>query len=377
MTAEHRDPGDDPSIMDVDNLRARLPCGVTMVGVTSQPIFEPDPSQAARVGPSFRVVDARASGVSRRQLGGDRLVMPTFGVRSPRPMAGVAERASAYAMALPGDVVFSHLTAAQLWGLSLPWRLEGTAGPLEVMRDSKRSRIERQGVVSHRGLERRLTEQARGLPVTSIADTWCDILEKYHSRLSLADAVVVGDAAVELLARSRPLVHPDGRVHFDRAELHPAAEPGSSQWWSDPATSGIRRLVERAADRDGFRGKALVNRALPLLRPRVWSPMETRSRLVIVGGGIREPRLNVSVRDPRDVIIMIGDLVWDEERAVGGYNGPTHDLGASRAVENSQRLRLEDEGWWYLEIYKGDITSVAGQRDLIRRIRAGLGRPRR
>lgn len=345
--------------------------------MTSPAVFEPDSGWAVPVGPAFRVVEARASGVSRRQLGGDRLVIPTPGIRSPRPLEGVVERASAYAMALPDDVVFSHLTAAHLWGLALPWDLERHTGPLEVMRASCKSRIERRGVSSHRGLEKRVTQLVGGLPVTSLADTWCDILEKYHRRLSLTDAVVIGDAAVELLRRTRPRVTGEGRVHFDREELHPAAAPGTAQWWSDPATSGIRMLVERSAGRGGFRGKALVHRALPLLRPRVWSPMETRCRLVVVEGGIREPRLNASVRDPRGTTIMIGDLLWEEERAVGGYNGPTHDVGASREAENAQRLRLEDQGWWYLEIYKGDITNAVGRRDLIRRLRAGLARPRR
>lgn len=289
----------------------------------------------------------------------------------------MAERASAFALALPDDVVFSHLTAAQLWGLALPWHLDRDDGPLEVMRDSGRYRIERQGCASHRGLERRQVARVGGLPVTSVADTWCDIIEKYRTRLSLADVVVMGDAAVELLCRTGPRVDHDGRIVFDKEEIHPSAVPGSSQWWSDPATTGIWELCMRVADREKFRGARLARSALGLIRPRVWSPMETRSRLIVIDGGVREPRLNASVRDASGFTITFGDLVWDEEQVVGAYNGPTHEGDPSRDRDNSQRQRLEDEGWWLIEIYKSNLGTEVRRQELIRRLTTALQRPRR
>lgn len=336
-----------------------------------------EPHSIDRDGVPFLVADARASGLSRRQVDGARFFRPTSGVRSPIPLDGVTDRASAFTLALPDDAVFSHLTAAQLWGLALPWHLDRQDGPLEVMRESGKFRIERQGCASHRGLERRQTAQVSGLPVTSLADTWCDIIEKYHSRLTLADAVVMGDAAVELLCRTGPRVHPDGRIVFDKDEVHPRAEPGSGQWWSDPATTGIWELCVRVAEREKFRGVTLARSALKLIRPRVWSPMETRSRLIVVGGGVREPRLNASLRDASGLTITVGDLVWDEEQVVGAYNGPTHEYDPSRDRDNTQRQRLEDDGWWLIEIYKSNISTEAKRYELIRRLTTALRRSQR
>ena len=114
-----------------------------------------------------------------------------------------------------------------------------------------------------------------------------------------------------------------------------------------------------------------------MIRPRVWSPMETHSRLVVVDAGIREPRLNATVRFPDGGgFLMVGDLVWDAEEVVGEYNGPTHEETPSRQDDNSKRLLLEDQGWWLLEMYARDILTPSGRHRLIGRLQRGLARDR-
>lgn len=49
----------------------------------------------------------------------------------------------------------------------------------------------------------------------------------------------------------------------------------------------------------------------------------------------------------------------------------------SRERDNSQRMRLEDEGWWVIEIYKSDVFTATGRAKLVRRIENGLRRLRR
>lgn len=328
----------------------------------------------AHAGSPFRSAAAREAGVSRRQLSGAKLIIPTRGVRTVAPLQRYEESAAALALVLPDDVAFSHLTAARLHGLSLPWRLERLDVPVEVMRATAKAKLERTACVSHRGLERRAVEQMGQLQVTAVADTWCDIIEKYHRMLTLEDAVMLGDAAVELIQRTRPEVDELGRFIGPLLEIHPRAAPGSADWLTDPANGGIHILAKLLASRPGFRGNVLAAAALPLLRPRVWSPMETRSRLAIVDGGIREPRLNATVRDSLGVI-LIGDHVWEEEQVVGEYNGPTHE--ASRHQDNSKRLRLEDQGWWLLEIYKNDVLNAVARAQFLGRLRDGLTRRRR
>lgn len=304
-----------------------------------RPPFVPGPGDAAAAGPSFRVRDAARAGQSRRALSGRRLLIPTPSIRSPAPLRDLRERAAAYALALPDDVAFSHLTAARAHGLPLPPHLDLPDDALDLMRATSKAPIERAGCCSHRGLERRSTVRIGGLTVTDVADTWCDIVAKHHARMSLADAVMLGDAAVERLQPTRR----------EPVERHPSAHPGTPQWWADPANGGLRLLRDRIEGRRRWRGSALAAAALRMIRPRVWSPMETHSRLVVVGGGIREPRLNATVRFPDGGFLMIGDLVWDEEAVVGEYNGATHEEERSRRDDNSTRAccsRIRAGGCW-------------------------------
>ena len=97
------------------------------------------------------------------------------------PLEGLDQRAAAFALALPDDVAFSHTTAARLWRIPLPRALEDD-DDLHVMRETRRPRIERVGCVSHRGSERRRIVLLDGLRITSLADTWCDLVEAFHHR---------------------------------------------------------------------------------------------------------------------------------------------------------------------------------------------------
>lgn len=342
----------------------------------SGPVVRPGRLPSSFAHHAFKVADAKARGVSKRQLGGGKLTIPTRGVRSHQPLLGVADRVTAFDLVLPEDVAFSHLTAAHMWGLAIPWTL-GRETPIEIMRGTNKAPIERRGCQSHRGLERRVIQVVDGVQLTSIADTWLDIIEKYYRRLSVTDAVLIGDAAVELLVRTRPVVDELGKPRFDVPERHPQVEPESELWWTDPVNAGIRILRERLLARGRFRGKAMAVAALPLIRARVWSPMETRSRLVIVGGNIPEPLLNATVRDGRSTIITIGDLVWRKQRLIGAYNGPTHEQERARVTDNDQRLLLEDAGWALIEIYSKDVNTAKGCSALIRRFGAALNRPLR
>ena len=322
------------------------------------------PTPSAARGPAFRVEDARRAGHTDWSTRGARMLIPTSSVRAMTPLVRVDERVAAFALALPEDVAFSHVTAARLWGLPLPRRLDSvdTDGPLHVMRPTSRSAIERSGCVHHRGLERRAVEVVAGLRITSLVDTWCDLVEAYPI-LSLGDAVMLGDAVVERLQPTQWL-----------EERHPHADPASAQWWSDAATTGCRALREPVLARRSFRGRRLARAALRLIRPRVWSPMESYSRVAFVEDGIPEPELNARIsHHDGGGFIAIGDMVWRRKsyrrRVVGEYNGATHDQGPSRDADHLKRLALEDEGWTVLEIYARDVFGAARRFTLVNRLR--------
>lgn len=328
----------------------------------------PLPTPSAVLGPAFRVGEAWELGHSDWSTRPSRMLTPTKGVRTLEVIAGVAANAAAFSLALPDDVVFSHTTAAMIHGLPLPTALQ-SEHDLHLMRETPRPPIERAGCVSHRGLERREAVDINGLRVTSIADTWLDLVEAHFRRIDVSDVVMMGDAAVELLQPTR-LLH----------ERHPQAHPSSPDWWQDPATLGCHTLRRRLSARRTFRGRRLASQALLLVRPRVWSPMESRSRLVVAQGALPEPELNASIRWPDNgEFIGYGDLVWGRRqkvrtRVVGEYQGrDVHtEEESSRLKDHERCLRMREAGWTVIELYSKDVTTEQGRFRFTQRLRGLL-----
>jgi hypothetical protein len=118
----------------------------------------------------FTVAQGREAGLRLRTLRSPRLHVPTHGVRMISTPATVQERAAAFALGLPDDAAFSHVSAAQLLGLPLPTALEAQE-VLDVMRPTSRAQVRRDGCRGHRGLERREVIDVQGLRVVAPADT--------------------------------------------------------------------------------------------------------------------------------------------------------------------------------------------------------------
>jgi len=116
----------------------------------------------------------------------------TQSVRSTVEPESTGERARLFALALPEDCAFSHVTAARLWGLPLPRTVEDQE-ELDVIRSSGRGRVERRGCVGHRGADRRALVTLHGLRLTGLADTWVDLGEVVARGLDLDDLVIAAD----------------------------------------------------------------------------------------------------------------------------------------------------------------------------------------
>jgi hypothetical protein len=230
----------------------------------------------------------------------------------------VVERAKAFALGLPPDIAFSHLTAARLLGLPTPRRWLACE-PLDVMRHSDRPRIERAGVRSHRGLERRDTIETVGLRLTDPVDTWADL----STCLALDDLVAVGDALL------------DADAGVKRSELLHAA--------ADRTGRGIRRLREAAG----------------LVREGAASAWESKARVRFVGWGLPEPELNVDLYAAGGRWLARPDFVWRTRRVVGEYDGDQHRTDRSAwQYERERRAGLEDEGWTYVEMTALSLTGL-------------------
>lgn len=274
----------------------------------------PDPFDSG----TFAVRDAKEAGVPMSSLRG--LAGPYRGVRSHAAPESVTERWRALSLVRSERLVLSHCSAARIHRLPLPSSCEHSA--LHVTTGG--AKIRRPGVVPHRGA--RTPVVVRGVPVTSLAQTWIDLAP----HLSLDALVVLGDAIAKRLDGTDPLRAVVGR-----------------------RVPGVRRARE----------------ALTWIRVGSASPMETRSRVLFVRAGLPEPELNVEIHDPDGGWIATSDLVWREARVVGEYQGAQHFDGYEPGDSDITRRRgIEDILWKFVDFTKDDYYRRPRRLDLLRRL---------
>ncbi|WP_406831900.1 hypothetical protein ABEG17_03505 [Pedococcus sp. KACC 23699] len=241
---------------------------------------------------------------------------------------GFRAHVRAFALALPDDVAFSHVTAARLHGLPTP-RAWNHGEPLEVMRLSDRPRIERDGVQSHRGLERRWLAEVDGLTVTASIETWADL----STSLRVDDLVAVGDALVQ-----------------------------------PPHGIPLKDLRRTASDRVG-RGAVALREAAALVRVGSASAWESKARVRFAQWGLPEPELNVDLHDDWGRWLARPDFVWRDRRVVGEYDGDQHRTDRrSWQYERERRAGLEDDGWTYVEMTSLSLTAARESQTLRARL---------
>jgi hypothetical protein len=303
----------------------------------------------------FTVREARASGLRYDQVRRAPLHTPTRAVRCVEEPVTLSARATAFALGMPSDVAFSHVTAARLWRLPLPAHLERDDTDLDVIRDSAKERIRRRGCRGHRGLESRQLVVLGGLHVVGPADTWVDLGEVVGRGLGLDDLVVAGDAVAR------------------RLEMQQLADAvGAPTEVGPPSGSGVALLDAALRARVRPRGKTLLVQALPLVRAGSRSAMETRARLMFHRAGFPEPELNAPVRDAHGGWLLEGDFVWRRQRVVGEYQGADHRTRKRRSADSSRATTAEANGHRVLEIHAEDVFGGARRRACLRRFARAL-----
>ncbi len=286
------------------------------------------PDVTAHVRAPFRVAEAIASGRSRGSLRSPALLAPTTGIRIAQGELSLVDRVTAYGMALPPDVAFSHLTAARLLGLPCPSTWPGPAEPLDVMRDSHRPAITRSGVRWHRGLESRQVLSVQGLRLVAPRDTWADL----GSAWDLGTLVAAGD----LLLRTGAAT-PDDLVSLART--------------------------------NGRRNAMLLRDAASLARPGAASPRESQVRVLFHEWGLPEPELNVDLCSEDGVWLARPDFTWRRQKVLGEYDGDQHRTDRRQwQHDRHRRARLEDHGWTYVEISALTTTSPVERERLRQRL---------
>ncbi|WP_353827073.1 hypothetical protein [Agromyces sp. SYSU T0242] len=229
-------------------------------------------------------------------------------------MAGVPGDLEAHCRAvakrMPSSQVFSHATAAALWGLPLPRGHERP--PLHV--SALHGREPRcAGVIGHRIDPARVRPAVvRGMPSVSPADAWCQLA----GSLSPADLVAAGDA---LLGWPVAIITAD--------ELDAAIERHRG---------GRGTRVRDAARRD--------------IRPGAASRRESLLRLAVRRAGLPEPECNAAIRLPGGRTVF-GDLVFRAGRVLLEYDGDHHRTDPAQFARDVGRLNaLAAAGWIVLRV---------------------------
>jgi hypothetical protein len=112
--------------------------------------------------------------------------------------------------------------------------------------------------------------------------------------------------------------------------------------------------VRRWVDRHGWdKGIARLRRAVELAEPLTESPMETRLRLVIAGGGLPRPQAQVAIHDSLGTFLGRADFLYRAERLILEYDGGTH---RESLVEDDRRQnRLVGAGYRLLRFTAADV----------------------
>jgi Protein of unknown function (DUF559) len=105
----------------------------------------------------------------------------------------------------------------------------------------------------------------------------------------------------------------------------------------------------------GRRGVVNARAALPLIDGRSRSPMESRTRVVLVLGGCPPPEVNIHILDSHGEWLAEGDLVWREAKLIVEYDGEVHLSEKQRRKDAQRHNQLVAEGWTVLHITADDV----------------------
>lgn len=263
--------------------------------------------------PAFITVTATgAEGFTDYRL--KKLRTPTRGVRllSVDPVA----RPPVAALMAPVNpmAVLADLSAAQAWGLPVPYAARSGHASIAVPSDAHRP--ERRGVRGRRLTlpPEHLTERD-GLRVTTPARTWLDCAAFLSDRdvLAMGDAVLHGNLASE--ADLRAMTH-----------------------WA------YRR-----------RGVAKCRRVLDLLDGAAESPAESWVRYEFLTAGLSRPQCNVDVFDAFGNWLARADMLWATERIIVEYDGAVHLDERQRRRDAQRRNLLQEAGWLVIVLTADDL----------------------
>jgi hypothetical protein len=272
----------------------------------------------------FTAAMAREHGVSVQTLRGRRFRRPWRGVyvwhELPQKLTTDVDAAR---LILPPTAMASHLTCVELLGASVPhtpppnfWVPAACAG-----RSIHGLRLH-----SYQQRPAGMTVDGRTMTVPGRAFVDC------ATQLNLVQLCEVGDGLVRCGA----------------------------------ATPEELKVVALEAGRRHIR---TARRAADLVRERVDSPQETRTRLLIVLGGLPEPSTGRPVYDSCGGWLACPDMSYVEVKVAIEYDGRHHDEEKQRSSDVLRNENLIDDGWRVI-IVRADDLRLRPAATLMRILRA-------
>lgn len=284
----------------------------------------------------FSTTDALTRGVPPSRLRARDLEAPFHGIRrrqeppaatSDHPTV-VAERrhaqllsdCRAFLQREGRPIIFSHVTAARLYRLPLPWQLDSRRR-IDVAALTPDHAPQGDGVVGHRLVRELVSVQhLNGLLVPSPIDVWIQLA----ALLSTDQLVEVGDA---LVRRKAPLA----------------------------TLSDLRNCIDRTRRR---RGARRLRDSVRWVRPGTDSPAETRMRLILVRGGLPEPVVGHTVYDSDGYFVGTPDLSYVRERIALDYEGEIHRVDEETFASDIERREMfQDAEWRHIRVVKEHLRN--------------------
>ncbi|WP_027500841.1 DUF559 domain-containing protein [Rhodococcus sp. UNC363MFTsu5.1] len=101
-----------------------------------------------------------------------------------------------------------------------------------------------------------------------------------------------------------------------------------------------------AENHRGARGIVQLRQVLELVDGGAESPQETRTRLLLIDGGLPRPATQILVRDARGRVVARSDMGWERWKVLVEYDGDQHWTDESQRAWDLERLELlTNLGW--------------------------------
>lgn len=274
---------------------------------------------------SFTYREGLLAGASVSRLRASDLTAPSREIRVPsgnhQPLL---DRVRPYTSLGVKNCV-SHVTAAQIHGMPLPW-FDEELRTLHLSRTPGSSQPRRRGVVGHcinvAGAD---ILWMQGVPVTTPARTFLDLA----TILGLDDLVAVADYLICEHDR-----------HFE------------------PPKRAIIHAEQLRAYIGGFHhvpGLAKAKEALELMRVGVDSPPETRLRLILHRAGLPEFVPNYKIAGGPEEFDVGPDLACKEYKVCSEYEGEIHQTTEKQLHDRTRDERTRARGWVQVKVYNADM----------------------